>query len=178
MVGPNAARFLYHQQRHSGAGRNRSSTTPLKERVIQIMPILVHLLNQPYLPCPVPSLDGLLPGNGTQHRLMHLIPHQSVDAIPSGKSRGQIILVLPDALHQVGGHPQVEGASGPTGQQVDTGLFLLEGHGLNPFSFHSVEVAPDWVRGFPWIPAYAGMTGWAGSSPTRPLNSEHLRRVH
>jgi hypothetical protein len=44
----------------------RSSTTPLKQSVIQIMPIRVHRLNQPYLPCPAPSLDGLLPGNGTQ----------------------------------------------------------------------------------------------------------------
>jgi hypothetical protein len=40
----------------------------------------------------------------------------------------------------VGGHSQIESASGPAGQQVDTGLFFLEGHGLNPFPFHPVEV--------------------------------------
>ena len=41
---------------------------------------------------------------------------------------------------------------------------------MNPFSFHPVEFG----YASAWIPACAGMTGWAGSSPARPLNFTHL----
>ena len=75
-------------------------------------------------------LHRLLAHDGGRHRLMHLVPDQSVHLVLAGEVLHQIVLVLPDTLPQVGRDTDVERAARSAGENVNAGR-PLSGHRMN-----------------------------------------------
>jgi hypothetical protein len=74
------------------AGRARWSS---EQRRIQVLPLGVHLLDQPDLPRTGPLLDVLFPLNGWQDLLVPLEPNQALQAVSARESRLAACSVLP-----------------------------------------------------------------------------------
>ena len=102
----------------SDAGR-REPDPGSTDVVIQVRPGGVLFLNQLDLPLPVPFLECLLPVEGAFHGAVYFLPDQPVDTITIRESFDQVVLVLPHALDDVGGHSDVQGAAGFVGKDVD-----------------------------------------------------------
>ena len=99
---------------------------------IQILPLLISFLNQLNLPGSLPLLDSFLSRNCRLHGGMEFIPNQQVNQVALREAVRKIVLVLPDAFHEVGSHAQVQRSVAPAGKNVDAGLFHDYGCQLSP----------------------------------------------
>ena len=91
---------------HSREGGNPGIAST--DLIIQVRPERVARVNQLELPRPLPMLNLLLPRDGRLSRVMHFIPDQLMDVVFFGKAGSQIVLVLVNALDQIGCDSRVE----------------------------------------------------------------------
>ena len=68
----------------------------------------VFLFNQADFPCPFPFLDLFLPRDGCLRAFMNLVVNQGLHSVFACKAFDNFLLVFPRALHEVGGHPDVQ----------------------------------------------------------------------
>ena len=54
---------------------------------------------------------------------MQLVPNKGVNPVAFREAVRKIALVLPDSLHEVGGHAKIQCSVAPAGKNVDAGLF-------------------------------------------------------
>ena len=94
----------------------------LQQARIEVMPRRVALLYQRNFFHARPSLELFFTTDGVIHGCMHFKIHQGMNPILLGKPLHQIVLVLPDALNQIGCHAHVKRAPSMAGQNVDGGL--------------------------------------------------------
>ena len=71
---------------------------------IQILPLWISFLNQLNLPGSLPLLDSFLSRNCRLHGGMEFISNQQVKLVALREAVRKIVLVLPDAFHEVGSH--------------------------------------------------------------------------
>ena len=96
----------------------------------KIIPVRIGPLDQVQLPFTPPLLDALLARDGGIHRAVLLEPDQLGDAVLLAETVDEMFAVLPDALNQVAGDTEVEGAVSSAGKEVHGGLQLLHGTGF------------------------------------------------
>ena len=109
---------------------------------VEVVPRRIGLLDESDFPGTLPFLESVLAGDGGFHSGVSLVPDEAVYVVSLGESVGEVILVLPDALDEVGGDACVDGAVKSAGEDVYARL--LHGWGM---------VADGWEEGG-WI---AGM---------------------
>ena len=103
----------------SGFRRNDGSSNDVP---VQIPPRRVCRLNQVQLPLPTPTLERLLTRNGRFHRLVCLVPDQHMNPIFLREPIDKVALVLPDALHKIRRHADIQRAISLAGEDIDAGL--------------------------------------------------------
>ena len=107
----------------SGVRRNDDYRVRSNDIPIQVSPLTVCGLDQIKLPRPTPVLDCFLTRNGRFHCLVRLEPDQGMNTVFLRKAFRKIILVLPNALNQIGSHADVERPIALAGEDIDAGLF-------------------------------------------------------
>jgi hypothetical protein len=132
----------------SGFRRNDGSSYDVP---VQIPPRRVCRLNQVQLPLPTPTLERLLTRNGRFHRLVCLVPDQHMNPIFLREPIDKVALVLPDALHKIRRHADIQRAISLAGEDIDAGLLhgpsvLDSGVRRNDCSVIP-GLTPDQVRG-------------------------------
>jgi len=110
----------------------------LQQALVQIVPSRIHRLNQGHFFCPRPGLELLFTADRVQHGRVQFKINQRVNAVLLGETRRQIILVLPDALNQVGRHADIQRATRLTGQNIDGGLHWLWVGGVDGTARHGL----------------------------------------
>jgi len=83
----------------------------------------IHGLHESKLPGAVPPLDGLLSTDGCLHGCMNFESEQDMRTILLGKLFHEIVLVLPNALNQIGSCARVECSVSAAGENINAGLF-------------------------------------------------------
>src|SRR5215218_11415704 len=89
------------------------------QRLIQIGPLRVHLLNEPDFSVAPPLLDVLLTRDRLVDALVNFVPDQPIHAVAGGEAGDGFGFVLPHAAGQVVGDTEVERAVPPGGETVD-----------------------------------------------------------
>ncbi len=124
---------------------------------VEVSPGGVGLADKSDFPGAVPLFELALAGDGGFHGVVHFVPDEVVYRVSLGKSIDEVILVLPDALHKVGGDAYVDGTVWSAGEDVYARVLHTWG-----------MVAHGWREGTGpcspagWIPDYSGMTGGVG----------------
>jgi hypothetical protein len=77
---------------------------------VEIAPVWVLAPNQVYFPIPLPLLDLLLSADRRFGGGVSLESHKLIDAVARRESRYSFAFVLPNALHEIGGHTDVKSA--------------------------------------------------------------------
>jgi hypothetical protein len=93
----------------------------------QISPLRIVTFKQRQFPITLPGLDLFLTGDGAFHAAVLFEPDEDFHAVPFGEAGDNAFAVLPDALHQIGGDAEVDGAVALAGDDV---------HGGVDFTFH------------------------------------------
>ena len=119
----------------SGFRRNDGSSYDVP---VQIPPRRVCRLNQVQLPLPTPALDRLLTRNRRFHRLVYLVPDQHMNPIFLREPIDKVALVLPDALHKIRRHADIQRAISLAGEDIDAGLLHV-----NSVMYSCVVVTPE-----------------------------------
>ena len=101
----------------------------LCEIFIQVAPSGIHFPDEINLPLPFPLLHPLLFQDRLLHRVVCLIPDETVEAVAFGKSLDEFLLVGPDASREIGGDANVEGSVRFVGDDVDAGGLGIGWHG-------------------------------------------------
>src|SRR5436305_4232453 len=86
---------------------------------------------------------------------MHFKPNKLLHSILLGESGKHLILVHPNSLHEIIGHANIQGAVSLTRKDVH-----VKAH-----------------RAWPWMPAFAGMSGEPGVSRALSLKQQRHRRL-
>src|SRR5436190_9563017 len=86
---------------------------------IEVDPLRIVRFDELDFPRPFPFLDLPLSGKCCFQRGVLLVPYQPIYAVPGGETRDGFHLVLPNALHQVGCHPDIQCSKGSAAQEID-----------------------------------------------------------
>ena len=116
--------------RNDESGRFPHATSSSDVRP-QVPPSGIVLPDQLDLPRPIPFLELLFPGDRTLHISVHLEIYQVVHAILFREPFDYIILVLPNTLHEITSHANVERTMSFAGEYVDHRLFVHGESGLD-----------------------------------------------
>src|SRR3546814_20672821 len=135
-----------HTARHPSKGWD---LRPLHDKVEQIPPLRIALLDQPNLPIPLPGFQRLFPGDGILDPVMLLSQHQPIQIIFAAESRTHAATVLVDAGGKAAGAPHIQND------------MRLVGHDVGPTSPHG-HVSP------PALPAFAATTTGFTPGPASP----------
>ena len=93
-------------------------------RVPQIIPVRISLLDEFELPRSPPFLDRLLPRDRRRHVGEQLEVNQPMDLILFRETIPLIVSMFPNPLHQVAGDTDVECPVSLARENIDRGLFL------------------------------------------------------
>jgi hypothetical protein len=91
----------------------------LERLVRKILPLGIHLLDQPDLPRAIPLLESLLPLNRLVHFSVRLEVHEDMHAVFLGESFHRAIAMRFNASAKIGCHAYVERSVGFAGEDVD-----------------------------------------------------------
>src|SRR5690242_7728880 len=85
----------------------------------KIIPIKILFLDQPDLPCSFPFLHLKLAVTSLLNVVEGLKPNQLLAAVSLREPRNHSLAVLPNALHEIARHPNVDRSVFPTRHNVD-----------------------------------------------------------
>ena len=90
---------------------------------IEIFPIRIILLDQPYLPGPIPFLQPLLALDGIFGIVELLVVNQSSDVVFLGETLNQFQPMFGNSTDEIARHPDVQRSVGLAGEMYTTGCF-------------------------------------------------------
>ena len=102
----------------------------------EVGPVRVRLVDQVYLPRPMPVLELFLARDRADHVAEHLEMNQSVCFVARGKSWCRAVTVLPKSGDEIRGYANVQRAVMAAGENVDAGIAFLR---------HGPERAAKWT---------------------------------
>lgn len=106
----------------------------LIERLVKIVPIRVHAVDEAHLPGAGPVLHGFLPLDGVADVGEVLVPDEALEAVFLREALDQPLAVLPRAAEQVARHAAIERAVAPVGHEIDPAALLHVAMGLSCLS--------------------------------------------
>ena len=93
----------------------------------QIGPLRIALAHEPQLPEPVPLLDALFALDGGLDVRVHFVPDEARHGVPFREAGHEVLAVLPETLHQVRRHADVQRPPLAARKHVDSRLERAHG---------------------------------------------------
>src|SRR2546422_8993276 len=127
-----ASHLLRHGRTCSGHPRLKQHLRS-DERVVQILPVRVHRVNEPHLPSTRPMFDCFLSLNGVTDVIEALVIHEYLQAVLLCESLNEAFPMLESATRQIARDAGIENAVPPIGNEI------------NPAASHrSIEARRGW----------------------------------
>ena len=109
----------------------------------KVAPFGVGRVDQVDLPFTMPVLELFFARNGPLHVTEHLEMNQPMNLVARGKARWGTVPVLPEALHEVGRHTDVDRAVVAAGKDVDARIPLIRHGSLHAARWMLKQVQHD-----------------------------------